>query len=127
MTDTLIRHEEPAPAPKARQPRIVTEVPSQVDRWFNRITLASGITVLVLLLLVGVFLLVRSRYALDQVGIIHFLTSSAWRTDVKPADIGVVGLLSGTVLVAVIAVALGRAARHDECVVHQRVLVAASA
>ena len=87
-----------------RTPRLVTEEPGQVDRWFNRITLSAGLVVLVLLTLVGLFLLLRSRDALSSQGLIHFLTRADWRTDVKPPRIGVVGLLTGTVLVAVTAI-----------------------
>jgi phosphate transport system permease protein len=77
-----------------------------VDRWFNRITLAGGITVLVLLTLVGVFLLLRSREALSETGLWNFLTREEWRTDVNPPRIGVLGLLTGTVLVALVAIVI---------------------
>ncbi|MDQ6927743.1 MAG: phosphate ABC transporter permease subunit PstC [Actinomycetota bacterium] len=90
----------------ARTPRVVTDDPSVVDRWFNRVTLGAGIFVLVLLALVGLFLLLRSRNALSESGIFQFLTRSEWRTDVKPPRIGVFGLLMGTVLVAAIAVSV---------------------
>ncbi len=96
-------------APRAdagRTPRVVVDVPSQVDRWFNRITLGAGLFVLVLLTLVGAFLFLRSREALSSQGIFQFLTREEWRTDVHPARIGVLGLLTGTVLVAAIAVVI---------------------
>jgi phosphate transport system permease protein len=93
-------------SPAVRTPRVVTEEPSQVDRWFDRITLWSGLVVLVLLTLVGLFLLLRSRQALSVTGIWHFLTRSQWRTDVHPPRIGVLGLLIGTVLVAFTAVVI---------------------
>ncbi|MBA3653182.1 MAG: phosphate ABC transporter permease subunit PstC [Actinobacteria bacterium] len=89
-----------------RTPRFVTEEPAQVDRWFDRITLAAGVVVLVLLTLVGLFLLLRSRDALSVTGVWEFLTRAEWRTDVKPARIGVLGLVMGTVLVAFTAVAI---------------------
>jgi phosphate transport system permease protein len=96
----------PAPgAPRVRTPRALFQAPSRSDRWFNRLTLLAGLAVLVLLTLVGVFLLLRSRTALEQSGF-SFLTREEWRTDVHPARIGVLGLLCGTVIVAVIAVLL---------------------
>ena len=95
----------PAPAPGiTRTRRVVTEDPGVVDRRFNAITLGSGIAVLVLLLLVGAFLLIQSSDALSQTGILRFLTRTEWRTDVSPPSIGVMGLLTGTVLVALVAV-----------------------
>jgi phosphate transport system permease protein len=87
-------------------PRPVTDVPSRGDRWFNRVTLASGLVVLVLLTLVGLFLLLRSREALSQTGLWEFLTREGWRTDVDPPRIGVLGLLTGTVVVAIIAIVI---------------------
>jgi phosphate transport system permease protein len=83
---------------------LVADDPATVDRWFNRISLWSGLLVLVLLTLVGLFLLLRSRDALSETGIWTFLTREEWRTDVTPPRIGVLGMLSGTVTVAVIAV-----------------------
>ena len=99
----------PSPAPLGKvapEPRIVTDVPSRVDRVFNRVTLAAGLTVLLLLTLVGVYLLLRSREALSQTGLWTFLTREEWRTDVNPPRIGVLGLLTGTVVVALIAVVI---------------------
>jgi phosphate transport system permease protein len=94
------------PEARERTPRVVADVPSQVDRWFQRFTLGAGLTVLVLLTLVGLFLFVRSRPAISETGIINFLTREEWRTDVNPPRIGVLGLLTGTVLVATIAIVL---------------------
>src|SRR5450432_3707417 len=96
----------PVAAPTERTPRVVVDVPSQVDRWFERGTLAAGLTVLALLGLVGVFLFLRSRPALEETGILSFLTRSQWRTDLRPPKIGVLGLLSETVIVALIAVVI---------------------
>jgi phosphate transport system permease protein len=92
--------------PRRHSPRIIVEEPTQIDRWFDRVTLWSGLAVLVLLALVGLFLLLRSRQALDVTGVWKFLTTTGWRTDVHPARIGVLGLLTGTVLVAIIAIAI---------------------
>ena len=88
----------------SRTKRVVSDVPSRVDRVFNRVTLAAGLGVLALLVLVGIFLLLRSREALSETGFWTFLTREEWRTDVDPPRIGVLGLLTGTVIVAFIAV-----------------------
>ncbi len=92
--------------PSERTKRVVVEVPSTADRRFNQLTMAAGISVLVLLTLVGLFLLIQSSDALGQSGIWSFLTRTEWRTDVTPPRIGVMGLLAGTVLVAVVAVVI---------------------
>ena len=106
MSDTLIDSASIPPPSPTNGPtrRVVTEDPSVVDRRFNAITLGSGIAVLVLLVLVGAFLLIQSSEALSQSGILRFLTRTEWRTDVSPPAIGVMGLLTGTVLVALVAV-----------------------
>ena len=93
-----------ASRPLARTPRRVTDVKSRGDVWFDRLTLGAGLVVLALLALVGAFLLLRSRTALSETGIVTFLTRTTWRTDVRPQQVGVLGLLFGTVTVAAIAV-----------------------
>lgn len=106
MTADVLTADATAPPEPRFVPRDISDKPGRVDRWFDRATLACGVIVLLLLVLVGVFLLQRSREALDVTGIGKFLTTESWRTDVKPPEIGVLGLLVGTVLVALIAVAI---------------------
>ena len=122
------RSHRPAPeSQREHDPRIVTDVPSRVDRWFNRVTLAAGLTVLVLLMLVGIFLLLRSRQALSETGVLDFLTREEWRTDVQPAAHRRARVCSpGTVLVALIAVVDRGAVRDHGRAVHHRVRVARS-
>ncbi len=83
----------------------VVDRPTRADRVFDVVTAASGLLVLVLLVLIGVFLLLRSREALEVAGP-SFLTRVEWRTDIEPPEIGVLGLLSGTITVAFVAVAI---------------------
>jgi len=92
--------------PPRRVPRVIVDDPSRADRSFNRVTMASGLFVLVLLTLVGLFLLLQSRDALEVTGPLQFLTRIEWRTDVQPPRVGVLGLITGTVLVALVAVAI---------------------
>lgn len=92
--------------PRGRRPRIVHDEPSTADKRFNRITFAAGISVLVILTLVGFFLLLQSQDALEVTGFWSFLTREEWRTDVQPPEIGVWGLLVGTVMVAFVAVVI---------------------
>lgn len=93
-------------AAPARSPRAVHQEPSTVDRWFDRVSLGSGLAVLVLLTLVAAFLLLRSQDALSETGIFRFLTRIEWRTDVSPPRIGVLSLLTGTVTVAFTAIVI---------------------
>lgn len=84
--------------------RVIDDAPLPADRWFFRLTSWSGFFVLVLLVLVGVFLVVQARPAMEQTGIWEFLTRVEWRTDTTPKRIGVLGLLTGTLVVALVAV-----------------------
>ena len=85
-----------------RAKRVLFEHPSRVDRTFDRMTLASGITVLVILTVVGVFLLYQSRHTWAKEGL-SFFTTTDWRAG---GTVGVLGLLFGTVVVGLIAVTI---------------------
>jgi phosphate transport system permease protein len=80
-------------------------VPVRVDRWFDRSTMAAGLFVLLLLGLVGFFLLYRSSEAFGAMGIWGFLTTETWNFK-DPVSFGVLALVAGTVLVALVAVTL---------------------
>jgi len=105
-SDTAAEPPDPPHPSGGPVPRPVQDEPTTVDKAFNRVTLAAGLFVLVLLLVVGFFLLWQSRQAIEVTGIWSFLTRIEWRTDVTPPRIGVAGLLLGTVLVALVAVAI---------------------
>ena len=93
------------PSGEFRERRDIRDIPTRVDRLFDRITFTSGMVVLLLLLLVGYFLLLRSRLAFQSQGM-GFFTRAVWNTaNGKPA-LGVLGLLVGTIVVAVIAIAV---------------------
>jgi phosphate transport system permease protein len=90
---------------RGRTPRVIVDRPGRADRVFARLTLGSGLLVLVLLTLVGIFLLWQSRHALSESGW-SFFTRVSWDTTSHPARIGVLGLVVGTVLVALVAVSI---------------------
>jgi phosphate transport system permease protein len=98
----------PAPPPvdgagERPAPRVIVDAPTRADSVFDGVTKAAGISVLVILALVAVFLLLRSRGAFEVMGL-DFFTTVEWRSD--PPEFGVLGLLCGTVLVAIIAVVI---------------------
>src|SRR3954452_8466431 len=90
--------------PPTRSPRLVRDDPSTADRTFNIVTMAAGILVLVLLTLGGFFLVVQISHAISVTGPWQFLSRTEFRTDVSPPRVGVLGLLMGTVLVALTAI-----------------------
>lgn len=87
-------------------PRPIVDPPTRADRIFGRATSGAGATVFVLLGLIGTFLVLRAQGAFDSQGVWSFLTTVEWRTNTSPPRIGVLGLLAGTVIVAVIAVSI---------------------
>jgi len=95
----------PAGPGGTRTRRVIVDQPSRVDRLFDLFTLGAGVTVLVLLTLVGVFLLWQGRHAWAYAGW-RFFTTTAWSTNTTHVVIGVAGLLFGTVVVGLIAVAI---------------------
>lgn len=109
MTTELIRPgagETPSPSGVlVRTRREVVPQPGPVDRIFDRVTLAAGISVLLILTLIGIFLAYQSRHAFARMGL-KFFTTSAWRTNEYPPVIGVLGLLFGTVVVGIIAISI---------------------
>jgi phosphate transport system permease protein len=85
--------------PSAR--RAVTDVPSRADRVFRRLTTSAGLSVLGLLIIIGFFLVYRAVPALRISGF-GFFTTVAFNP--SSGVFGVLGLLYGTIVVALIAV-----------------------
>jgi len=77
--------------------------PSRADLAFHQVATASGIAVLVIMLLVGSFLAFRAATALDVAGL-GFFTETRWEPDAH--HFGIAGVLTGTVLVGLVAVTL---------------------
>lgn len=73
------------------------------DRIFHRVSLSAGLAVLSLMVAVGLFLSVQATEALQKTGV-SFLTTAAWEPD--RAVFGIASILTGTVLIALVAVAV---------------------
>ena len=84
-------------------PREVTDPATRADRLFAFATSAAGFAVFALLVVIGAFLVLRASKTFEAQGL-SFFTRVEWRGDTKPARLGVLGLLSGTIIVATIAV-----------------------
>ena len=87
-----------APA-EHRRSRATTLHPS--DRIFRAVLRISGMTVLLVMGLVGMFLLVRGADALGEARW-DFLTTQAWEPDA--GTFGIAGVLVGTILIALVAI-----------------------
>ncbi|MCL2544068.1 MAG: phosphate ABC transporter permease subunit PstC [Nocardioidaceae bacterium] len=90
--------ETPLGSDRPRRIKLVRDTP---DRIFRAVATAGGVTVLGIMLLVGTFLLIRASQALHKAGF-SFLTTQAWNPD--GGHFGVAAVLTGTVLVALVAV-----------------------
>jgi phosphate transport system permease protein len=85
------------------RPRRITLVRDTPDRVFRGVATASGVTVLTIMLMVGIFLTVRATQALREAGF-SFLTTEAWEPD--KGHFGVAAVLTGTILIALVAVTI---------------------
>jgi phosphate transport system permease protein len=84
-------------------PRTVTARLGASDRTFLAIARAGGVTVLVLLGLVGTFLGYRAAQALHKAGW-SFLTTQAWNPN--GGGFGIAAVMVGTILIALVAVVI---------------------
>ena len=84
-------------------PRKLTLLRDPVDRLFRGVARGSGITVLSIMGLVGVFLAFRASQALEVAGW-SFFTKQAWEPDA--GKFGIAAVLVGTILIALVAVSI---------------------
>ncbi len=101
MAATTIPAETDGAAPAV--PRPVHAPRDAGDRIFGSVSLASGLTVLALMVAVGVFLSVEAADALRRTGV-RFLTTAEWQPD--SGEFGIASVLTGTVSIAFVAVAV---------------------
>lgn len=89
------------PQDEVVSPRLVRQVLERADVTFRAVTRGSGVIVVSIMVLVGLFLTVRSIQAISTVGLGVFLTTQDW----SPATLhfGIASLVTGTVLIAVVA------------------------
>ncbi len=91
-------------APRSGPPesaRKVKSAASGADRIFQFLLRAAGLTVLVIMTTIGLFLFYRGWTALSQAGL-SFLTTEAWEPDAD--NFGIAAVLTGTLLIAAVAV-----------------------
>jgi phosphate transport system permease protein len=91
---------DPSP-PGAPVRRAISEVLSRADKAFRRVTTGAGLVMLAILAVIGFFLVYRAVPAFQVSGFGFFTTV---RFDAASRELGVLGLLYGTVAVALIAV-----------------------
>ena len=92
---------KPDSEPEDNEPRETTTTRSTADRAFRLGVGASGVAVLVIMCLVGLFLSIRALQALSQAGF-SFITTQAWEPD--GGNFGIAAVLTGTILIALTAI-----------------------
>lgn len=90
-----------APDVPEQERRSRTTKLDQSDQIFRAVLRGSGLTVLTIMSLVGMFLLIRGGDALRKAGL-GFLTTEAWEPDA--GHFGIAGVLVGTILIAIVAI-----------------------
>ena len=88
------------PSDEVVSPRLVKQVLERADVTFRGVTRGSGVIVVSIMVLVGLFLTIRSIQAISADGIGQFLTTQSWT---PPTHFGIASLVVGTVLIAVVA------------------------
>jgi phosphate transport system permease protein len=101
-TMTVIPEAPPADAPDP-EPRTLVEKPGRGDRIFTTGAGLTGIAVLAIMVAVGLFLSIQAAQALADRGF-AFFTTSEWQPD--SGQFGIASVLLGTVVIALIAVAI---------------------
>ena len=101
MATTFLPPRQDDAAASAAEPRELTTTRSRSDRFFRGGVSASGVTVLAIMALVGIFLTIRALQALSQAGF-SFITTQAWEPD--GGNFGIAAVLTGTVLIALTAI-----------------------
>jgi phosphate transport system permease protein len=85
------------------QARPIVENVGPADRLFRGIARTSGVAVLAIMSMVGIFLALRASQALKKAGF-SFITTQAWEPDA--GNFGIAGIMLGTVLIAIVAICI---------------------
>jgi phosphate transport system permease protein len=94
----------PGPAATVQdEPRELVETVGLSDRIFRGISRGSGIVVLAIMSMVGIFLALRAWEALSEAGF-SFVTTQQWEPDAR--NFGIAAIIVGTVLIALVAIAI---------------------
>jgi phosphate transport system permease protein len=87
------------------RPRVISRGRTQTDRAYRGVTTAAGLLTLVILVLIGVFLLIRSLPAFRQMGW-AFFTTSVWQPDGTTHQFGIAAVLYWTFVIAIVALVI---------------------
>lgn len=86
-------------------PRVIVRTPTLADRIYRRASSAAGLMTLLILVLIGTFLFLRSLPALRIAGT-SFLTTLEWSPDTSRPSFGIASVLYGTVVISLIALVI---------------------
>jgi phosphate transport system permease protein len=92
--------DRPAPTPRTLSGAVGTS-----DKVFRAVARGSGVIVLLIMTLVGVFLAYRALQALQEAGF-SFFTTADWSPDAGAGHFGIAAVLVGTILIALVAITL---------------------
>jgi phosphate transport system permease protein len=79
---------------------------SRGDATFRGLTRTAGVSVLVLIAAIAVFLIAKAVPAIQK-DTVNFFTSSAWSPDASPSVFGIAALAAGTLVSSVLALIIG--------------------
>ena len=99
---TIVMAPVPGPEEPPETVRKVRSAAVGADRVFNLTLRGAGVTVLVIMTTIGLFLFYRGSQALADAGIWKFITTQAWEP--TSHNFGIATVITGTVLIAAVAV-----------------------
>jgi phosphate transport system permease protein len=83
-------------------PRRILPSRGRADRLYRRLATGAGLFTLVILVLIGLFLVLRALPAFRQMGL-AFLTTTAWQPDGTKHQFGIAAVMYWTIVIGVIA------------------------
>jgi phosphate transport system permease protein len=105
MTTTATEMGTPPVPQQTPTPRQIHTVHTRGDKVFRRAASAAGVSTLVILILIGLFLTIKAWPAFQAQGL-KFFTTQEWVTPPRGNTYGVAALLYWTVVIAVIALVI---------------------
>jgi phosphate transport system permease protein len=101
---TVVMAPVPGPEGPAESARKAKSIAGGADRVFRLTLQGAGLTVLVIMTTIGLFLFYRGSQALADAGLWKFITTQAWEP--TSHNFGIATVITGTLLIATVAVTL---------------------
>jgi phosphate transport system permease protein len=100
VLSVLVRQAQPAVGP-----RTIAVGRTNSDRFYRALATGAGLLTLVLLFLIGLFLVLKSAPAFQDMGL-RFFTTTAWQPDGAKHQFGIAAIIYGTIVISAIGLVI---------------------